>query len=260
MLKVLKYSFYDQIRSRWSYIYLAFYLVVTFGLLYLSGQLTQAIASLMKIVLILSPLVGTMFGIMHYYNSREFIELLLAQPLKRKTVFLGQYLGLAGSLSISFLLGLGIPFLVYGVHVSSQIWNFATLLMIGVFLTFIFTALAFLIALVNTNRIKGFGLAIILWLFLAVLYDGLFLLSLIYFDEYPTESLALGLTLLNPIDLSRILMMLKLDISALMGYTGAVFQEFFGTWKGMVFSIFSLAIWVGIPVYFIQWVAKRKDF
>lgn len=260
MLKVLKYSFYDQIRSRWSYIYLLFYLLITFGLLYLSGQLNQAIAGLIKIVLILSPLVGTMFGIMHYYNSREFIDLLLAQPLKRRAVFLGQYLGLASSLSISFLLGVGIPFFVYGIHVSNQIWNFGALLIIGIFLTLIFTALAFLIALVNANRIKGFGLAIILWLFMAVMYDGLFLLSLVYFDQYPTEKLALSLTLLNPIDLSRILMMLKLDISALMGYTGAVFEQFFGTWLGMGFSLISLIIWTVVPVYFIQKLAKQKDF
>ena len=197
---------------------------------------------------------------MHFYNSREFIELLLAQPLKRTTVFLGQYLGLAGSLSISFLLGLGIPFLVYGIHISTQVWNFATLLVIGIFLTFIFSALAFLIALLNANRIKGFGIAIVLWLFMAVLYDGLFLLSLFYFSDYPTEKLALGLTIFNPIDLSRILMMLKLDISAMMGYTGAVFENFFGTWKGMTISLASLLIWTLVPVFIIQKVANKKDF
>ena len=38
----------------------------------------------------------------------------------------------------------------------------------------IFTAVAFNIALSNENKIKGFGYAVLAWLFLAVIYDGLF--------------------------------------------------------------------------------------
>jgi hypothetical protein len=40
------------------------------------------------------------------------------------------------------------------------------------------------------------------------------------------------LSALNPIDLGRILFLMKFDIAALMGYTGAVFQRFFGSGLG----------------------------
>lgn len=260
MLKILKYSFYDLMRSRWSYVYFIFYLLLGVVLLFLNNNLSKAVITLMNVIIVLVPLIGTIFGVMYYYNSKEFTELLLAQPLKRSSIFLGQYLGVALSLSMSLILGLGIPFVFYGLFRSNDIWDFSLLLITGTFLTFIFTALAFNIALSNENRIKGFGYAILLWLFLAVIYDGLFLMSLILFEDYPLDKLSLFGTMLNPIDLSRTLILLKLDISALLGYTGAVFKKFFGTNFGLIVSIIMLSVWVVLPVLRIVYKSNRKDF
>jgi Cu-processing system permease protein len=214
----------------------------------------------MNVIIILVPLIGTIFGVMYYYNSKEFTELLLAQPIKRSYIFLGQYLGVAFSLSMSLILGLGLPFIFYGIFKSSAIWDFALLLVTGGFLTFIFTALAFNIALANENKIKGFGYAILLWLFMAVIYDGIFLMFLVMFDDYPLDKFSLIASMFNPIDLSRILILLKLDISALLGYTGAVFQKFFGTSQGLIISVFVLSLWVIISTYNIFRISKKKDF
>ena len=260
MLKILKYSFYDLMRSRWSYVYFAFYLLLGIVLLFLNNDLSKAVITLMNVIIVLVPLIATIFGVMYYYNSKEFTELLLAQPLKRSTIFLGLYLGVTLSLVMSLILGLGIPFVLYGLFKSNTIWDFTLLLITGAFLTFIFTALAFNIALSNENRIKGFGYAILLWLFLAIIYDGIFLMSLIFFEDYPLDKMSLAGTMLNPIDLSRTLILLKLDISALLGYTGAVFKQFFGTDLGLVVSIFMLLIWVILPVFRLVGKSKRKDF
>lgn len=260
MLKILKYSFYDLMRSRWSYVYFLFYLLLGFVLLFLNNDTSKAVITLLNIIIVLTPLIGTIFGVMYYYNSREFTELLLAQPLKRSTIFLGQYIGVALSLTLSLVLGLGIPFILYGVFQSATIFNFLSLLVVGGFLTFIFVALAFNIALSNENKIKGFGYAILLWLFLAVIYDGLVLISLMLLQEYPLDKFSLIATMFNPIDLSRILILLKLDISALLGYTGAVFQQFFGTNLGMLSSFSVLLLWVFFPVWRIVYKSKKKDF
>ena len=158
------------------------------------------------------------------------------------------------------VLSLGRPFVFSGLFKSSAIWDFSLLLITGTFLTFIFTALAFNIALSNENRIKGFGYAILLWLFLAIIYDGIFLMSLILFEDYPLDKLSLFGTMLNPIDLSRTLILLKLDISALLGYTGAVFKQFFGTSYGLVVSFVALLLWILLPVSRMIFKLKRKDF
>jgi Cu-processing system permease protein len=248
MLKILKY------------VYLLFYLLLGFVLLFLNNDLSKAVITLMNVIIILVPLIGTIFGVMYYYNSKEFTELLLAQPIKRSSIFLGQYLGVALSLSMSLILGLGIPFMLYGLFQSNEIWDFGLLLVTGTFLTLIFTALAFNIALYNENKIKGFSYAILLWLFMAVIYDGLFLMALMAFESYPLDSFSIGATLFNPIDLSRILILLKLDISALLGYTGAVFQKFFGTGLGLILALSALSLWVLFPVLNIYRKSRKKDF
>lgn len=260
MLKILKYSIYDLLRSRWSYVYFFFYLLLGFVLLFLNNDMNKAVVTLMNIIIVLTPLIGTIFGVMYYYNSKEFTELLLAQPIKRSKIFIGQYLGISLSLTLSLVLGLGIPFIVYGLFKSAAIFDFALLIVVGAFLNFIFVALAYNISLANENKIKGFGYAILMWLFLAVIYDGLFLISLVMFNEYPLDKFSLAATMFNPIDLSRILVLLKLDISALLGYTGAVFKSFFGTSLGMLSSLGTLVLWVIIPVVNIIRKSNKKDF
>lgn len=260
MIKILKYSFFDLIRSRWSLIYFSFYFLLAFVLLFLNNDISKAIITMMNVIIILGPLIGIVFGIMYYYNSSEFSELLLAQPIKRRSIFLGQFLGLALSLSLSLVLGLGIPFVFYGLFRSEEILNFAALLWIGFILTFIFSGIAFYIALANQNRIKGFGMAILFWLFMAVIYDGVFLLLLVWFREYPLDNFALISSVLNPIDLSRIMILLKLDISSLMGYTGAVFKNFFANGSGMLASYLILLAWAFVPILAIVFKAKKKDF
>lgn len=260
MLKILKYSFFDLMRSRWSYVYFLFYLLLGSVLLFLNNDLSKAVITLMNVIVILVPLIATIFGVMYFYNSREFTELLLAQPLKRSSIFLGQFLGVAGSLTLSLVLGLGLPFIFYGLFKSNVILDFSLLIVIGAFLTFIFTGLAFNIAISHENKIKGFGYAVLLWLFMAVIYDGIFLLSLIVFEEYPLDNFSLVATVLNPIDLSRILILLKLDISALLGYTGAVFKKFLGTQLGFLISGTSLLVWTLVPVWRMMVKARKKDF
>lgn len=260
MYKVFKYSFFDLIRSRWSYFYLFFYCLLAFLILFFNNDISKAVITLMNIVILLIPLISTIFGIMYYYDSKEFTELLLALPVKRSSIFLGQYLGVAISLSFSLIIGLGVPFAFYGMFDSGFEWQFFLLISIGTMLTFIFSALSYNIGMCNENKIKGFGYAILLWLFFAVIYDGIFLVFLINFGDYPLENFTLLGTLLNPIDLSRILILLNLDIAAILGYTGAVFKKFFGSNLGCFVSFTMLLTWIALPVWNIYRCAKRKNF
>jgi Cu-processing system permease protein len=260
MVKFIKYSFFDLIRSYWTIIYFVFFMVVSAAILYFSADMTKSVVSMMNIVIVLIPLVSIIFGTIYYYNSREFTELLLAQPVKRRSLILGQYTGLSLSLSLSFLAGVSIPFLFNGIMGSTHLKDFLLILLAGTCLSFSMSAIAYATALRHENKILGFGIALFIWFFLAVIYDGLILLILVLFKDYPTDSLAIILTLLNPIDLSRVSIMLGLDISALMGYTGAVFLKFFGTARGIPVSVISMLCWILIPALAMIRIARKKDF
>ncbi len=260
MKKVLKYSVYDLIRSLWVLTYLLFYLLLSSALLLLTRDHTQAITTLLNIVVVLTPLLSILFGIIFFYSSREFTNLLLAQPLSRSSIFLGQYLGVATMQAACILVGLIVPFTIFGVWSSPSLLSFVNLLGVAVFLTLIFTALAYFIGLKYENRVKGVGVAIFTWLFLAVVYDGIFLLLLAMFRDYPLENVALMGVLMNPIDLSRVLVMINLDIAALMGFTGAVFKQVLGDYRGFIVACIVLSFWVILPLAGFLHTANHRDF
>ncbi len=260
MLQIFKYSFFDMIRNRWMFVYMGFFLLLTSALFLLSNDLTKVVVSLNNFVLYLTPLVGILFGSMYYYNSEEFLELLLAQPLSRKAIFSGLYTGMAASLSLSLIVGIGLPMLLFGAFNDEGFSSVLLLLVISIILSVIFSLLSFIIALKNKNRIRGFGISIFVWLFFAIIYDGIFLLLLLVFKDYPLEKLTLGLTIFNPIDLSRILLLINLDVSAMMGYTGAVLQNFLGSSMGGIFILLVQGLWIIILSLFMLRISSKKDF
>ena len=136
----------------------------------------------------------------------------------------------------------------------------AALLGAGAALTMIFTAVAFCIALWCDDRLKGLGVAIGVWMLCAVVYDGLVMAMVAAFADYPLERAMLALTLANPIDLARVALLLQLDVSALMGYTGAVFQQFLGGSIGTLVAAGALSLWVVVPVALGVRAFRNKDF
>ncbi len=260
VLQVGLFQARNVLRSRWLLAYTAFFLLATEGLLRFSGGSAGTILSLTNIVLYVVPLVTLLVGTVYLYSAREFIELLLAQPVNRHGLFAGLYSGLAVPLALSISVGVGVPFLARGFASTNEAALVGTLLLLGTALTLSFAGIALALALWCDDRLRGLSLAIGLWLLGAVVYDGVVLMLIATFADYPMERPILALTLLNPIDLARVAMMLQLDVSALMGYTGAVFQQFLGGVVGLLVAFMSLALWILVPVAVGMRVFSRKDF
>ena len=257
---VAKFQARDVVRSRWLAAYVAFFWLVTEGLLRFAGGDARAILSLTSIVLYLVPLVTLVFGTVYLYNAREFIELLLAQPVNRRSLFLGLYAGLTSSLALGIVVGVGAPFALRGLGAGAQPAMLAALLGSAIALTLIFTGVAFCIALSSADRLRGLGIALGVWMLCAIVYDGLVMAAVAAFSDYPLERPLLALTLANPIDLARVALLLQLDVSALMGYTGAVFQQFLGGAIGSLVAATALLVWIAAPAWLGLRAFTTKDF
>jgi Cu-processing system permease protein len=257
--KIVTYELRNVGRSRWLFAYAAFFLVVGDALLRFGGA-DKALLSLISVTLFIVPLVALVFGTVFLDDAREFTELLLAQPITRRQLYTGLYLGLSLPLGAAFVVGATIPFAVHGVSEPGLRTALAVLLAAGVVLTFVFTALAFVVAAFVDDRLRRMGTAIALWLVSAVLYDGLVLVLAMLLSDYPIERLLLGLALGNPVDLARVILLLQFDVSALMGYTGAVFQQFFGGALGIAIASTALALWVTLPVALGLRAFGKRDF
>jgi len=222
-------------------------LLISVGLVRFAGGAPRALLSLGNVALTVVPLVSLILGTIHFYDSREFDELVLAHPVGRRSLFAGLYLGLTLPLLAAFVLGVGLPLLLGGAGAES-LGAVLTLLMSGAMLTAIFVSLAYWIAVRWHEPVKALGMALVVWLFFAVLYDGVVLLVANTWSEYPLERPMLGLMMLNPIDLARVLLLMELDVAALMGYTGAVFSQFFGSGVGAWLAAGVMGLWIGLPV------------
>lgn len=254
MLKLSRYVLYDILRSKVVIAYTLFLLAVSFSLFQLEENNSKAILSLLNIVLIVVPLISMIFTTIHYYNSYEFIELMLSQPLSRTRILLSEYGGVALSLLSAFFIGVGVPVLLFAFNET----GFA-LLFTGGALTLVFTSIAFLAAVKARDKARGIGVALLLWFYFALIYDGLVLMILFSFSEYPMEKFTLLLSALNPIDLGRIFIMLKMDVSALMGYTGALYKDFFGSANGVLYTVGVILLWIVLPLGWALRAFKRKD-
>ena len=113
-LRIAKYAVRDLMRSRWLAAYAAFFLVATFALLQFSDNEAKAMLSLVNVVLLIVPLANVVFGTMYLQSSREFVELLLAQPIRRRQLFSGLYLGLTAPVSLAVVAGIGVPLVAMG--------------------------------------------------------------------------------------------------------------------------------------------------
>lgn len=254
MKKILKYVIVDIIQNKIVLIYTFLLLLISLSVFNLESNSAKGLLSLLNIILILVPLISIIFSTIYIYNSSEFIELLVSQPVKRKSIWLSLFGGLAASLSLAFFIGAGIPILLY--HCDS---TGITMILTGLFLTVIFVSIAMLAAGITRDKAKGIGLSILLWLYFSLIFDALVLFFLFQFQDYPLERAMVFFSFLNPIDLGRVQILLQMDISALMGYTGAIFREFFGNRVGIALSFFGLLIWILMPLFISLRKFNKKD-
>src|SRR6187549_2829647 len=109
MLKILRYILHDILRNRIISIYTLLLLVLNFSIFSMGDSSSKGILSMLNIILFVVPLVSVIFATIYIYNSAEFVELLVSQPLKRKSVWMSLYLGISTALCLAFLIGTGIP-------------------------------------------------------------------------------------------------------------------------------------------------------
>lgn len=255
MRKIIIAIITDLLRNWSLWIYTLFLLASCLGLFYIEGFDQKSILSILNVILFIVPTFCLVFAILYYFNSLDFISLLLAQPIKRRTIIIS----FMAALSIVFVgalwVGVALPLLIVTPSLTSLV-----VIMAGTFLTMTCVNLSLLIGVYSREKSHGLGLSLVLLFYFILIFDGLVLLIMYMFRDYPLENLALYITFLNPIDLSRIMTLMHTDVAALMGYTGAVFQKFFNAVTGTVISVSVLSLWVIIPAWATLRKFKRKNF
>lgn len=257
--RVCLYETRDVARGKWLPAYAGFLLVLAWALTWLGGDGRRALAGMVNAVLVVVPLVSLLFGTLYLYGARDFTRLLLAQPVGRGALFRGLWLGLALPLGTATAAGLALPLVPSAIHDPSLIPALLGFVGVATLLSLAFLSVAFLVATCVRDRAAGMGVAILAWVALTILYDGLLLLGATAFSRWPLERPALVLTLLNPVDLARVLLLMQFDSAAMLGYTGAVFERFLGSGLGAATAAVALGAWTLLPLLAAARVFAHRD-
>ncbi|MBX7137534.1 MAG: hypothetical protein K1X83_06070 [Oligoflexia bacterium] len=252
---VVKFEFFNVLRSRWLLVYFIALAASTIGLARIVDDPRKTQLALLNVVGVLCPLVSVLFAVTYWYSSERFTELMLSQPVSRGMLFWSRLLALSGSLTLCSLLGILLPGLFCGLLDGAMIW----LLAATGFLSVISSMIGALIAVYVQDRMRGIGLALGLWFYAELLHDGIALTALISLRDYPLD-LAVGIwSALNPVCLTRVAMLLRLDAPLLLGHSGALVRNLAQSDTGLYYAAAAAMVWLAVPVCLASRHFRRRD-
>ncbi len=249
----------ENFKASWFYAYTFFLFLVSLGIFLISGNAAQSIAGLLNVITLVTSLVSLTMSTVYFFNLRQFMVLVLTQPISRNQVYLSCYASLIIPLIGSLILGIISGALFWGAGLYEQLPLVLILLSSSILLTLGLSALGFLYASFIQDKTKGFAFALLTWLYLTFIHDGLILLLAIALNDYPVEYLVLGLVLINPVSCARVFVLLSLNIAALMGITAYVFKSILSLWLGQLIIVTVLLIWIIISLFLGSWCFRNKD-
>lgn len=169
-MRILKYVVLDILKNKIVIVYAIILALFSWSAFSLEDNSTKGLLTVLNIILLTVPLVSVLFATIYVYNSNEFIELLVSHPVKRSVIWKALFLGMSVSMVVSFIIGAGIPLLIF-----ADAGTALMMIVSGSLLSVIFVAVAFLSGILSRDKAKGIGVSIMLWLYFALLFDGLVL-------------------------------------------------------------------------------------
>jgi len=249
----------DALRHRWLQGYALVVAVVGMVAAYAAWNSTHGLslasfgrttATLTNFCLLLAPLVALTMGASAVASERDrgTLDFLLAQPLSRRDVLLGKYLGLFVSAILATLVGFAPAWIaVGGMSEGASVARFAIFPAIAAALAAAMLALGLCVSVSSRSAVQAQGRAIFLWFAFVLLYDLLLMGTLLTADLGP--GLLVSLLLLNPVDAARILAVLALEPDLhLLGPAGAFLMGGIGARATALLLLASLMAWTAVPL------------
>jgi ABC-type transport system involved in multi-copper enzyme maturation permease subunit len=219
--------------------------------------------SLLNLVLYLVPLLALLLSITSMAAEREEggLEVLLAQPIARRALVLGKFAGLGAALAIALLGGFGAAGLliaIAGADMAAGGYLLLVLRSLGLGLAFI--SMGLWLASASASRLRALTWGLLLWFASVLLYDLLVVGATALFGGAALKG-ALGLLLVaNPVDLTRIAVLIQLGGVDSFGLTAQALIGFLRGPAGSALLALALLAWIVAPLLGAVRAFDRRDF
>lgn len=222
---------------------------------------TRTAVSLLSLALYLLPLVGLVLGAHAFGVEDGGTELLLAQPIGRRTVLLGRAAGLAAALGLVAAIGFGLAgALVLGTAGPAGLLGYLLTALGSTIVGLAGLALGILLGVRSRRRLAAVAKALVAWVVLAVFFDFVAIAVLQFVGDGEPGPLLLALLAANPIDGMRALGLVSLGADVLLGPTGAALSRLLGPAGGGALVAASLLAWCVVPLALAGRAFRFKDF
>ena len=91
MNRIIKIILSDIIRNKIVLAYTLILSILSWSSFALEDNSSKGLLTILNVILFTVPLVSILFATIYLYNSAEFIELLLSQPIKRRKIWLSLF-------------------------------------------------------------------------------------------------------------------------------------------------------------------------
>jgi len=271
VITVARKEFRDSITNRWFIILVAIFFLLILDIPYLvlvilgffpygniPGKLGTFITSAIPFAALISLTVGSMSIVGE--KDQGTLEYLLAQPVLRLEVLIGKLCGLLAAISIVMLVGFGlaaIPAFPTSEVAMLGLNSFVNGLAVIIGISAAMLGLSFAISVSSLSRAMALGLALFIWLFMAVIYNTSFLgLVLTLVGE---SSLFFYTILLNPIQVVQIMAFLMLRPEMTPDLPAQYMIRYFGYTGALLPLTISILVWVAVPIIFSMIEFSTKD-
>lgn len=227
-----------------------------------AGRLTVTMVSLSSLSIYLLPLIALLLGFDAIVGEGErgTLLLMLAYPVSRWQIVLGKFLGHAAILAFATTIGFGsagvaIAATAEAAPTLAEWWAFGGLILASIGLGLAFVAVGYVISVGVRERTTAAGVAVVVWLFLVVLYDMGLLGALVatggqgFLGETVTAWL-----LANPADAYRLVTLTGFEGAGAIAGLEAVVADLSPLWPAL-----ALAAWIAAPLAVAWTIFARRE-
>ena len=269
---VAQKEFRDGLRNRWVLAISLAFAFLAMGLAYFGASasgmvgftsLATTIISLASLAIFLIPLIALLLAYDSIVGEDEqgTLLLLLTYPLHRSQLLLGKFLGHAGIMAASTLLGFGIAAILIAILTNElfdlDLWRaFGLFILSATLLGWVFIAMAYVTSVMVVEKTRAAGVSLLLWFWFVLIFDLIMLGQLVLTKGASGGNWIPYLLLLNPTDVFRLLNLAGFEAArqytglASLGDTGPLFDPFILT------TI--LVLWVIMPLLAALWIFNKR--
>lgn len=252
-------------RNPWAYSFLALFCTFSLGLLLIHANnvvegYTAVTGSMLSLILYLLPLMTLFLGSFSLTSEREdgSWQLLSTYPIGTLSFVLGKYTGLAAVLLTIVAFGYGLMGLVSGLlGMAFAADTYFLFLTFSAGLVLLFLTLALFIGSLSRNRWQALTISVAVWFFAVIGWPTFLIAGLGLLPYLWIKPALIVLTMLNPAELVRLFVVVKLGGGSVLGPEYYQWVEWISRPGGSLLFLAVCAAWVLLSILAVYWIWER---